>query len=77
MYIRRIPLLDLLINFIPAKSAPQILLKEGECNGSCNFSANSLFKIFSFLIPLPEVFLSKLYKTLEQDLFDTPGILDF
>ena len=70
------PLLNLLINCISARSAPQILCIKGECTflflnfliiGLCNSSANTLFEIFSFLIPLPanlfarvaEVFLSK------------------
>ena len=59
---KRIPLLNLLINCIFARSAPQMLPIKGECTfhflnfliiGLCNSSANSLFEIFSFLIPLP------------------------
>ena len=51
------PLLNLLINFIPARSAPRILSLKVECTflfsnfliiGSCNSSANSLLEIFSF-----------------------------
>ena len=62
------PLLNLLTSSISAKSAPQILSIKGECTfllfkiliiGLCNSSAHSLLEIFSFLIPLPEVFLSK------------------
>ena len=79
-------LLSLLINCISARSGPQILSKKGGCTflflyfliiGLCNSSANSLFKIFSFLIPLPEVFLSKNYKTLKQNLFDIHHVSDF
>ena len=64
---KRIPLLHLLINCISARSATQILSIKDECAflfpnfpliGLCNSSANFLFGIFSFLIPLPEVFLS-------------------
>ena len=63
---KRIPLLNLLIDCISARSGPQVLSIKGECtflfikfsDGLCNSSANSLFQIFSFLI-LPEVFLSK------------------
>ena len=76
--------LNLLINCICARSAPQILSIIDDCTflllhfliiGLCNSSANSyvwsenlamrakskgrLFEIFSFLIALPEVFLSK------------------
>ena len=55
---KRIPLLNLLISYIFAKSACQILSIKGECTflfpnflifGLCNFSANSFFGIFSFL----------------------------
>ena len=64
---KRIPLLNLLIDCISARSGPQVLSIKGECtflfikfpDGLCNSSANSLFQIFSFLILLPEVFLSK------------------
>ena len=49
------PLLNLLINCISSKSAPQILSIKGDCTflfldfliiGLCNSSANSLFEIF-------------------------------
>ena len=59
------PLVNLLINCISAKSAPQILSIKGECTFLllnfliiclCNSSANSSLEIFSFLIPLPEDF---------------------
>ena len=62
------PILNLLINCISSKSAPQILSIKGECTFSLlnfpvivfsNSFANSLLQIFSFLIPLPEVYLSK------------------
>ena len=65
---KQIPLLNLLIDCISAKSAPQILSIKGDCIflflnflviGLCNSSANSLFEIFLFLILLPEDFLSK------------------
>ena len=55
---KRIPLLNLLINWISAKSAPQILSIKSECTFPfSNFpvidlrysSANSLFVIYSFL----------------------------
>ena len=54
---KRIPLLNLLINFISAKSAAQILSIKGECTflfldfliiGLCNSSANSLLEYFHF-----------------------------
>ena len=45
---KQIPLLNLLINCVSAKSKFRL----------CNSSANSLFDIFPFLIPLPEVDLS-------------------
>ena len=53
------PLLNLLINCISARSAPQILSIKVDCTfifldfliiGLCNSSANSLFDIFLFLI---------------------------
>ena len=62
------PLLNLLINCISTRSAPQILPIKGECTflllnfliiGLCNYFANSLLDIFSFLTVPPEVFLSK------------------
>ena len=55
---KRNPLLNLLINCISARSAPQILSIKDECNflflnfliiGLCSSSANSLFDIFSCL----------------------------
>ena len=60
------PLLNLLINYIYAKSAPQILSVKGECTflllnflmiGNC--SVNSLLEIVLFLIVPPEFLLSK------------------
>ena len=62
------PLLNLLINCISARPAPQTWSIKGDCTfiflnfliiGLCNSSVNSLFEIFLFLIPLPEVLLSK------------------
>ena len=59
------PLLNLLINCISDRSAPQILSIKDDCTflflnflviGLCNSSANSLLEIILFLIPLPEVF---------------------
>ena len=56
------------------KSALQILFIKVECTfllfkfliiGFYNFSADSLLEIFSFLIPLPEVFLTKNFGTIE------------
>ena len=56
---KRIPLLNLLINCISARSAAQIL---SECTflllnfliiGLCNSLANSWSEMFSILIPLP------------------------
>ena len=83
---KRIPLLNLLISCISARSVPQILSIKGDCIflfsnfliiGLCNSFANSLLEIFSFLITLPEVFLSKMYRALKQDLFDIHHISDF
>ena len=62
------PLLNLLINCISARLVPRILPTEDEYAFLCPnfllvglryFCSNSLLKIFSFLIVLPEVFLSK------------------
>ena len=62
---KRIPLITLLINWISAKSAPQILSIRGECTflllnfliiGFYNSSADSLLGIFSSLMPLAEIF---------------------
>ena len=59
-------LLNLLIKYIPARSALQILSIQGEPTffflkfliiGLCNSSANSLLEIISFTIPQPEDFL--------------------
>ena len=67
------PLVNLLINCRSARFAPQILSIKGECTflllnflivGLCNSSANCLFEIFSFLIPVPEVFYQKIYRPL-------------
>ena len=43
----------------------------------CNSSANFLLEIFSFLIPLPEVFLPKVYKPLKQVYVDAHPIWGF
>ena len=59
----------LLDNYISDKLAPLILSIKDEYTylffnflivGSCNSSANYLFDIFSFLIPLAEVFYQKI-----------------
>ena len=58
------PLLNLLINCISAKSAPKILSIKNDCTfllsnflmiSLCNYSANSLLEIISFLTAPPEV----------------------
>ena len=63
-------LLNLLINCISARSEPKILSIKDECtflflsyliNGLCNSSAISLLEIFSFVIPLLEVFYQKIF----------------
>ena len=65
---KRIDLLNLLINCISARSAPQILSIKDDCtflllnfqiNGLFNSSVNFLLDIFLFLIAPPEVILSK------------------
>ena len=65
---KRIPLLNLLIKCISARSVFQILSIKHEyffrflnflTIGLCSYSANSLFEIISFLIAPPDVFLSK------------------
>ena len=66
---KRIPLLNVLINYVSAKSVSQISSIKGECaflfskfliTGLCNSSANSLFQIFSFLtVPLEAFFIKK------------------
>ena len=63
---KRLPLFNLLINCILARSALQISSIKGDCSfiflnfliiGLCNYSANSLPDIFSFLVAPLEVFL--------------------
>ena len=80
------PLLNLLINCISARSAPQILSIKGECTflllnfliiGLCNSSANFLLEIFLFSIPLPDVFYQKINRPLKQVHVDIHHILDF
>ena len=70
------PSSNLLINYISARSAPQILSIKDECTfpfsnfliiGLCNSSANSLFEIFSFLIALPEADLSRVAKVSDRE----------
>ena len=65
---KQIPLLNLLMNCISARSALEILsIKDVytfrflnfQIIGLCNSSTNSLYEIFSFLIPLPGIILSK------------------
>ena len=62
------PILNVVVNYISARSVPQILYIKGEYTfrlwnflviGLCNSSANSWFLIFSFIAAPPEVFLSK------------------
>ena len=62
MCIYRAPLLNLLINCISTRLAPHTLSIKDEYTfiflnfliiGFCNYSANSLFETFLFLIPLP------------------------
>ena len=70
---KRILLLNVLINCISAKSAPQIWSIKNECSFFLHFLiidllnslANSMFGIFSFLIPLPEVFFYQKYRQLK------------
>ena len=77
------PLLNLLINCISAKSLTQILsikdtflLLKFLIIGLCNSSANSLLEIFSLVISLLKVFLSKNYKTSKQVHIDIHHIFD-
>ena len=56
-------LLNLLINWISARTTIQFL--NFLIIGLCNSSANSWFGILSFLIPPPQIFLSKDLKTIE------------
>ena len=72
-----IPLLNLFINCISARSASQMLSIKGECTflflnflriGLYHSSANSWFEKFLFLIPLQEVVLSKNLETIEASL---------
>ena len=81
----RIPFLDLLINCIEERSAPQILPIKDEhifrfsafLMSLCNSSANSLLDLILFLTALPELFfIKKIYKPLLQDPFDIHHILN-
>ena len=65
---KRIPSSNFLINCISARIAPQILSLKDECTFLlfsfliifvCNYPANFMLEIFSFLIAPQEVFLSK------------------
>ena len=80
---KRIPLLNLPVNSISARSAPQILPIKGDCTfsflnfriiGLCNSSANSLLEYF--LNHYQKFFHQNIYKPLKQDLFDIHQILD-
>ena len=80
------PLLNLLINCISARSAPQIFSIKDECTFHfsnfliitlCCSSANFSLNIISFLIAPPEVFLSNIYKPLKQVHIDIHCIVDF
>ena len=79
-------LLNLLINCISARSAPQILSIKVECTflflnfliiGLCNSYANSLLEIISFLIRLSEFLYQKIYRPLRQVHVGIHHILDF
>ena len=83
---KRIPLISLLINWISARSAPQILSIRGECTflllnfliiGFYNSSADSLFEIFSFLMPLSEIFNITHYKFSSKHYFFVFGTFKF
>ena len=84
---KQIPLLNLLISCIPARSATQILSIKGQCTFRfSNFliialcsSANSLLDIKSLLVALIglESFYQTIYKLLNQSTFDIHHILDF
>ena len=78
------PLLNLLINCISRRSAPQILSIKSGCVfhfsnvliiGLCNSSANSLLVLF--LIAPPDIFYQKNYKTLKQVPFHIHHFSDF
>ena len=64
---KQIPLLNLLNNYISARSTPQLLSIKIDCIfffifliiGLCNSSTHLWSDISSFLIPLPEAFFSK------------------
>ena len=64
----RNPLLNLLINYIPARSAPQILSIKVESTfifsnfliiGFCNSATNLLLEVISFLTVPPEIVFIK------------------
>ena len=74
------------MNWVSARSAPQILSVKGECNfllsnfliiGFCNSSATSLWDIISFLTVPPERIYQKKYKLLKQVHVDIHHISDF
>ena len=78
--------LNLLINFISTRSAPQILSMKAECTflfvnfliiDLCDSSVNSLLDIILFLTVLPKLFLSKISKPLKQVHVDIDHIWDF
>ena len=78
--------LNLLINFISTRSAPQILSMKAECTflfvnfliiDLCDSSVNSLLDIILFLTVLPKLFLSKISKPLKQVHVDIHHIWDF
>ena len=78
--------LNLLINFISTRSAPQILSMKAECTflfvnfliiHLCDSSVNSLLDIILFLTVLPKLFLSKISKPLKQVHVDIHHIWDF
>ena len=86
LLIKKKLVLNLLINCISARSAPQLLSIKDECTflflkfliiGLCNSSANSLFEIFSFLTVPAEVFYQKICRTFKQFHVDIHHILEF
>ena len=80
------PLLNLFINGISARLAPQTLSIKDECSfrfsnvliiGLGNSSADCWFRIISLLTASPRVFSWKSFKPLKQDFFDIHHNLDF
>ena len=81
---KQIPLSNLLVNCISARSTPQILSIKDHCIfcllnfliiGLYNSLADSWFN--KLAISTPPTFYQKIYAPLKQDLFDIHHILDF